>query len=206
MESEISGKILKEIDGILTAIGQTDYEKFRGVMLRASTLLANLATWSATVGVMSRDDLVALVEKRPLPEQERIFRLLSGLTEALPLFGEGLVKAAQIFPLDPGGRPRSFKDRETMRQACNMVLRLIDGGKKESQAKRITAKEFGISYQTMHRTWERRTELAESSFEEFFTGFLKSLSTTEAKAIPERSPEVSTGTASVSSGFQQPKE
>lgn len=185
MESETSVKISQEIDGILEAVGQTDYGAFRQIMHQASTLFANLALWSERVASLSRDDLAALVEQEPPAEQERILRLLTGLRKSLPRFGTALVKAAQIFPPDRGGRPGSFEDRESMRRAKARILELIGAGKEPPEAIAIAANEFEVSYQTMSRTWQIREELAELSFDEFFVGFLKSLSVENATGIPE---------------------
>lgn len=176
MESETSVKISQEIDGILEAVGQRDYGAFRQIMRQASNLLANLGQWSEKVASLSRDDLAAFVEQESLPEQERILRLLTGLRKSLPKFGTALVKAAQIFPPDRGGRPGSFEDREGMRRAKARILELIGAGKEPSEAIAIAADEFEVSYQTMSRIWQIREELAEPSFEEFFVGFLKSMS------------------------------
>lgn len=175
MQPEIAGRLLQEIDSILTTIGQSDYEEFRGTMHRASTLLASCAIWAGKIATMSRDDLAALIQEIPEAEQERKFRLLSGLKNSLPKFGDALTKAARMFPAERGGRPESFEDLEAKRKACSGIIALIAGGMDETRAVRRAATELGVSYQTMSRIWQRRTEIAEMSFEEFFTGFLKSL-------------------------------
>jgi hypothetical protein len=185
VESETSREILQEIDRILTAIGQTDYEALRVAMEKASTLFENLGRLCGEGASMNRDDIVALLNQRSEPEQERILRLLYGLRESLPKLGGVLVKAAQFFPPDEGGRPKSFDDRETMRQACHMVLDRIAKGDSEAQGKRFAAKKFKVSYQTMHRTWEKRREITEQSFEEFIMPFITSLSVDGEALIPE---------------------
>ena len=95
MEFETGEKILQEIDGILTAVGQSNYDKFRRIVETASTLLTNLATWSAKVAAMSHDDLAALIQQQPQSEQERILRLLSGI--------EGM--ASELWRCANKGRP-----------------------------------------------------------------------------------------------------
>ncbi len=75
------------------------------------------------------------------------------------------------------------------RQACRMILKLIVENKSEVEAKRIVAKEFKVKYHTMHRTWLKRQELAEWSFEEFIERFLKSLSVADVSENPPESSE-----------------
>lgn len=196
MEITISERMLQEIDEILAAIGQTDYEAFRAKCKNASVLLAGLAEWSKKMAAMSRPDLVALVEQIPAPEKEQKLRLLLGLKESLPLVGTALVKAAQILPQLQGGRPRSFKDRESMRQACRLVLSLVANGQRESEAKKHAANKLGVSLQTVNRIWKQRTELAtEFSFEEFFVRVLTSLFAGNAAITSndETSPKESAG-------------
>lgn len=185
MESETSGRILNEIDGILAAIGQRDYEAFRGTMQKASTLANNLGRHFGDAASMSKDDVATLVHQKPQAEQERILRLLIGLRGELPKIAHLLIKAAQFFPPDRGGRPKSFEDRENMRRVCNVVADRIYKGDGEAKAKRFAAKQFGFSYQTIHRTWEKRKELREQSFEEFIMPFITSLSVDGEALIPE---------------------
>ncbi|MGA2989583.1 MAG: hypothetical protein ABSD88_03830 [Candidatus Korobacteraceae bacterium] len=176
MEITITEQILHEIDEIVTALGQTDYEAFRTKCKNGAVLLANLARGCEMVGAMSRPDLVALVEQIPEPERKQKLRLLVGLKESLPMFGTAIIAAAQIFPQSQGGRPQSFKNRESKRQACRLVLSLISKGHRESEAKEYAAKKLGVSLSTVNRIWKERTELTtELSFEEFFLQFLTSL-------------------------------
>ena len=63
-------------------------------------------------------------------------------------------------------------------------------GKTDTQAIKSVAKELKVSYQTMHRNWQRRTDLSEMSFEEFFAAFLKELSAANTTTIPERATAV----------------
>jgi hypothetical protein len=186
--TETRQKILECIDEIVTAMGQTDYEHFRAIVARAPTLLTNLARWSEVFGALRREDLISLIDRSEPAEQERMFQLMLGLREYLPMFGVALGQAAEMFPKSPGGHPSRLQDRESKREVCALVLKLIANGNSEAEAKRLAAKELvatgrveKISTQTINRVWKNRAELERASFEEFLSQLLKSFSTNSAE-------------------------
>jgi hypothetical protein len=178
MAAETRQAISACIDEILAALGQEDYETFRARIASGSVLLSNLGKWSSAAAALNYEEVVALVDSRSDDDQERILRLLSGLRQYLPMIGLALIAAARIFPQPEGGRPTALKGgREAEREACKFVMRRIETGESEAEAKRYVARKLKISPRTMHRTWKRRQELlAELSFEEFLEQLLKSLS------------------------------
>ncbi len=170
--------ILDKIDGIANAVGQKDFDALCVAAQKASVLTSNLAKWFEVLGRMKRADLNRLVDQLPLEKQETVLRQLGDLERYLPVFGATLIAVAKIFPQPRGGRPPSFEDRDTKRQACAQVLKFIEQGCSEPEAKRQTAKHFKVGPRTMNRAWEQRVELQnEPSFGEVFEQFLKSLST-----------------------------
>jgi hypothetical protein len=184
MESEETTQILNEVDRILAAVGQTNYESLRGTMQTGSVLLSNLGRLCGEAAAKSHEDLISLANGMPKPEQEQTLRLLVGLRASLPTIGRLLRKAAEFFPPNPGGKPKIFGDRETIRHVCEMVAARIYKGDSEGEAQVFAAKKFDVGYQTIHRVWGKRIELKEESFEELFTSFLASLSITSDGVTP----------------------
>src|SRR5579863_6437763 len=168
MTTETNQKILDKIDELIAAIGQKDYDAFRATMQRASVLFGNFARFSEQFAAISREQLAALVDKTPEVEQEHQLRLLCELHDFLPALGALLMEGAtRVFPRSQGGRPSAFKDRESQRRACNMVLAYIAKGNTEAQAKNRVAQKLGVSDQAMNSVWKKRTVIAEQSVEEF---------------------------------------
>jgi hypothetical protein len=178
MESKNSLTLVKAINEILFALGLANYEEPRQRVGEGAVLLANLATWAEVVAGISEQDLVKAINQMQESEREQALRLMTGLKEYLPTIGLAVTKAAQIFPHQQGGRPPSFKDRDSMVQSCKLVLKLIGKGCSEAQAKRTAAKKLGVSSQTVNRIWKQRAELTTGpTFEEFLEQLLRSWST-----------------------------
>jgi hypothetical protein len=178
VSTETSRKILEVIDNIIASLGHKDFEQFRTTMATAAILLANLANYSERVSSWNREDVTAFIDGIPEADQEKMLRLMSGLEDYLPTLGQVLINVAQILPQSKGGHPASFKDRDSERKACDLVLYFIGKGYGEPEAKKLAAKRLGVNPRTMHRIWKRSVELKEElSFEEFFQQFLSGLAT-----------------------------
>jgi len=176
MENETSRGILERINEILAAFRQKDFEEFRTTVRKGAALLAFLASNSEALAAMSYEDLKTLVEGLQQSEQEQALRLLTELRDQLPVFGTALIKCAQMLPQSRGGRQESFKDRESMREACRIVIEFIRKGCSEAEAKRRAAKRFDVSAQTIHRIWKQRAVLqTQMSLGEFFSQLLASI-------------------------------
>ncbi len=177
MNAQNKQAILDEIDATLRTIGQKDYEQFRSTMTNAGILLENAAIWSKRFGGATRKELEDAIENTPDAEAETKLRLMLELRNYLPTLGTILIQAAtRVFPRQVGGAPRKLKDRDAMRQACNLVLGLIATGKSESQAKKLAAHKLDVSLQTINRNWKQRAIITEPSIEEFLLQVFKSLS------------------------------
>jgi hypothetical protein len=186
MTTESSKEILEKIDTALTALGQRDFDQFRATMSVAAILFANLSNYSRQVSALSREDLEKLINGIPEAEEQRVLRLMSGLEDYLPTLRQLLLKVVEILPRSKGGHPLSFKDRDSERQACELVLSFIEKGKSEADAKKAAAKKLDVDPRTMHRVWKKRVELKEElSFEEFFRQFMSKLSAIQSSESTE---------------------
>jgi hypothetical protein len=182
MDNKNRQAVLTEIDTILVAIGQKDYEQFRSSLRAASILCGNIAIWSKNCADRSREDLIKLIDDTPDSAVELKLRLLQQLRKYLPNFGTLLVgAAARMFPAQQGGAPQKLKDRDKKREACNLVLAFIARGRSEAEAKKLAAKQMRVSTQTINRTWKQRTTLTEPNIEEFLLQLFKDMTTTTAE-------------------------
>jgi tryptophan 2,3-dioxygenase len=179
MGADTSRKILEKIDEILAAIGQPDREAFRETMRRSAALFTNLNACCTVIAKMTDDDFQRLVNRLQDNEQEQALKMLVALQSSfLPMAARAIIDYAQTWPQSPGGRPPSFKDRESKQAACSLVLEFIGKGYSEAIAIRSAARKLHVSIQTMRRTWKRRAELTtEEDIGEFIGGLLSGFAT-----------------------------
>lgn len=156
---ETNNAILETIDRISTALGQKSFGELRANVGKVAVLLANLGTYAAVLAAMPDDAIKGHVNSLEGNEREQVLRILLDLEAYLPRVRKELIERLEKMAPSQGGRPPVLKDRESMRQTCRDVLRLIGNGYSESQAKRRVAKDRKISSQTMNRLWNQRAIL-----------------------------------------------
>ncbi len=113
----------------------------------------------------SREALMARLIKEPEPEPfeldaqvEMIYLLPYTIRKGMP---EAMHEFTQVFPHDPGGRPRSLSDKES-RYVCEEIGKLIAMGVRllDAQnrlARRMSQKQAkGVSLRTVQRAWQDR--------------------------------------------------
>ena len=108
------------------------------------SFLAEIEAWLSKEPDMSADQLKATVEAIRLMPQT--------LRKHIP---NAAKEAAQRFPHDPGGHPKSIKD-EKWPEIYVEILESIGNGKNEREALKIAAKKNKVSLKTIQRGWRRR--------------------------------------------------
>lgn len=160
MRTETGRRLLEKMGEIVIALGCKDLDDFRARLSRGSVFLTNLGICSAAIGSMSNQDIEVLIDQLSDAEQEQALNQLVGLQSYVPMIGKALIEYGHKMPQSQGGRPPSFKDRESVQRVCDLVLDYIRNGYTEPEAKRFAAQKLAVSAQTIHRYWKRRTELA----------------------------------------------
>jgi hypothetical protein len=114
------------------------------------------------------------VDKLERPERDSFLRFLTELESHAPAIRAFISKIESMGALTGSrvGRPPVFKDRESEREACRMVLAEIAKGFSEAESKRRVATKLDIDPQTINRTWKNRNTIIELSSSEVISRLL----------------------------------
>lgn len=124
--------------------------------------------------IRTREAMIALLVKEPEPEPfeldarvESIYLLPYTIRKVMP---DAMHDFAQLFPQDPGGRPRALNEKDS-RYVCEEIGKLIGKGVSRLDAQHRLAQRMSgkkgqdVSVRSIQRAWQNRKKWFEPSNE-----------------------------------------